>query len=120
MKNTNITAANPTCPKKKFVGVFYAMNIFNTIYYFKPTNFKGVQVSDHVIDWIRGLARAFFSGFQNAASNEQRLHNIFCWYKMADGAIKEHCNNRYIVFSKKLRERYFDWVFDMIPTTYFV
>ena len=48
---------------------------------------KGVQVSDHVIDWIRGLARAFFSGFQNAARNERRLHiNIFCWYKMADGA----------------------------------
>ena len=47
---------------------------------------KGVQVSDHVIDWIRVFARAFFSGFQNAASNDQRLHNIFCWYKMADGA----------------------------------
>ena len=45
-----------------------------------------VRVSDHVIDWIRGFARAFFSGFQNAASNDQRLHNIFCWYKMADGA----------------------------------
>ena len=26
-------------PQKKFVSVFYAINIFNTIYYFKPTNF---------------------------------------------------------------------------------
>ena len=25
-------------PQKKFVIVFYAINIFNTIYYFKPTN----------------------------------------------------------------------------------
>ena len=27
-------------PQKKFVSVFYVINIFNTIYYFKPTNFK--------------------------------------------------------------------------------
>ena len=27
-------------PQKKFVSVFYAINIFNTIYYFKPTNFN--------------------------------------------------------------------------------
>ena len=27
-------------PQKKFVSMFYAINIFNTIYYFKPTNFK--------------------------------------------------------------------------------
>ena len=26
-------------PQKKFISVFYAINIFNTIYYFKPTNF---------------------------------------------------------------------------------
>ena len=26
--------------QKKFVSVFYAINIFNTIYYFKPTNFN--------------------------------------------------------------------------------
>ena len=26
-------------PQKKFIRVFYAINIFNTIYYFKPTNF---------------------------------------------------------------------------------
>ena len=25
--------------QKKFISVFYAINIFNTIYYFKPTNF---------------------------------------------------------------------------------
>ena len=27
-------------PLKKFVSVFYAINIFNTIYYFKSTNFN--------------------------------------------------------------------------------
>ena len=27
-------------PQKKFVSMFYAINIFNTIYYFKPTNFN--------------------------------------------------------------------------------
>ena len=27
-------------PQKKFVRVFYAINIFNTIYYFKTTNFN--------------------------------------------------------------------------------
>ena len=45
--------------------------------------FKGVQVSDHVKDWIRGFAieRAFIVEFQNAASNNHCLHNIFCWYK---------------------------------------
>ena len=32
----------------------------------------------HRDDEVRGFARAFFSGFQNAASNDQRLHNIFC------------------------------------------
>ena len=26
--------------QKKFISVFYAINIFNTIYYFKPTNFN--------------------------------------------------------------------------------
>ena len=50
----------------------------------KHPTIKGVQVSDHVIDWICGFARAFFSGFQNAVSNDERLHNILCWYKMAD------------------------------------
>ena len=27
-------------PRKKSVSVFYAINVFNTIYYFKPTNFN--------------------------------------------------------------------------------
>ena len=27
-------------PQNKFVSVFYAINIFNTIYYFKPTKFN--------------------------------------------------------------------------------
>ena len=27
-------------PRKKSVSKFYAINIFNTIYYFKPTNFN--------------------------------------------------------------------------------
>ena len=27
-------------PQKKFLSVFYAKNIFNTIYYLKPTNFN--------------------------------------------------------------------------------
>ena len=27
-------------PQKKFASVFYAINIFNTIYYDKPTNFN--------------------------------------------------------------------------------
>ena len=27
-------------PRKKFVSMFYAINVFNTIYYFKPTNFN--------------------------------------------------------------------------------
>ena len=67
---------------------------------------KEVQVSDHVIDWIRVFARAFFSGFQNAASNDQRLHNIFCWYKMADGAdesvLKDYplMSNKYKIHSQ--------------------
>ena len=29
-------------PQKTFVSTFYAINIFNTIYYFKPTNFNCV------------------------------------------------------------------------------
>ena len=34
-------------PQKKFVSVFYAINIFNTIYYFKPTNFNCAQRKFH-------------------------------------------------------------------------
>ena len=30
-------------PQKKFVSVFYAINIFNTMYYFKPTNLNMVR-----------------------------------------------------------------------------
>lgn len=47
--------------------------------------FKGVQVSNDVIDWMPGFASAFFHGFQNAAGNDQRSHNSLSWYKMADG-----------------------------------
>ena len=40
-----MTQASKNCrkpylfPQKKFISVFYAINIFNTIYFFKPTNF---------------------------------------------------------------------------------
>ena len=34
-------------PQKKFVRVFYAINIFNTIYYFKPTNFNARRKIPH-------------------------------------------------------------------------
>ena len=44
-RNTMTQASKKDCkpylyPQKKFVSVFYSINIFNTIYYFKPTNFN--------------------------------------------------------------------------------
>ena len=50
-------------PQKKFVSVFYAIKIKNTIYYFKPTNFKMPFVNS-----------TFFFGF---------VYHVFClpWFE---------------------------------------
>lgn len=48
--------------------------------------FKGVQHSNHVIDWIHVLARAvFFFGFENVARLWSMFKQYFSWYKIADG-----------------------------------